>query len=259
MEDGWACLECLSVNHRAASQCTGCGSRRAFLRPATQAIADPAAGGSFCPHCGARALGAFCANCGNRLEPGIEAGAKAPTGRLLPVAAIIALVVLVVAVGVLALERLSPAYVALPGATTSGATGYAGSVFRGDGFSVRVPEAYGLQYARLGGADGWMGAHDNGEPIAFTVLPIRNLLPIEQSLEGALGRARSGGSNVGVTIRNETAVTLPAGAAYRYDGEFEGMPTVGYVFYRGSTALMLTTINMPARLAEQVASTIEFG
>ena len=91
----------------------------------------------------------------------------------------------------------------------------------------------------------------------MTVQALRDLVSAEQSLEGALGRARKALSAAGVSIVNADPVVLASHAAYKVTTNTTGV--VMFVFYRQNIAVLVTMVNVPAGRDDLVASTFDFG
>lgn len=135
--------------------------------------------------------------------------------------------------------------------SSAASQGVVGSVFNGDGYSITIPSDLGLEYSRNAGADLWAA-----EGMGVQVSVIRNLLGVEQSLEGALGRAKNGLENAGDTVVDAKAVALPAGPAYKVTSSTPGVYM--YAFYDQGTAALVMFFKVPSGTEDAIARTFQF-
>lgn len=131
----------------------------------------------------------------------------------------------------------------------------AGSLFNGDGFTVMIPDDPAFTYSRASGGDTWATASQ--PTMALSIYPVRNLLPGSQSLEGALGRAQQGIAAVeGASTPTISTVALPTGGAYRLDATASVGTIREYALYRNQTAWLVSFINFPPALSDQVIQSL---
>lgn len=132
-----------------------------------------------------------------------------------------------------------------------------GSPFAGDGYTLTVPAQPKFDYSRIAGMDSWVVTGATPEEAFGVLTPLTNLLPIEQSLEGALGRAKQGIESGGQTFKSATAVSEPAGPSYVV---LTDDPTIEeYVFYHAGVGIILLFKNVPAGVVDQVAASFRFA
>jgi hypothetical protein len=212
---------------------------------------------AFCPSCGTPRQPdmQYCAKCAYDFAstPQEVAGTPSSGSRIPLTLAAGALI----GIGVLAIAAV--AILSVIGGPASPTDPYPGERFHGDGYSILVPTEPTFSYSRDAGGDIWLSPEGTEPYLALYFATIPNLFAFEESLEGVLGRARSGVENTGATISGDTAVSLPAGPAYRIDASLGGGPVIAFVFYNGGVGYHLQTIGMDQEQATDIASTVVFG
>ena len=118
-----------------------------------------------------------------------------------------------------------------------------------------IPDTYPFVYGRVSNGDKW-AADVPGLPRGITVIVAANLLPGEESLEGALGRATNSLAYAGFSVRgNPQTVSLPAGGAYRVE---TNNGVTAYAFYGRGRVFAVMLINLTREEEEAVARSLAF-
>lgn len=273
MDNMWVCESCKSLNRANDEHCYKCRAPRVGIGPvsappqgAPALSVTPTPMVRFCLHCGAALPegASFCGSCGVRVAgqtlatsaPALRPGQLAvePKGANWPRIAVFGVLGVATAAILVSLALVGGHFLQV-GSATSAPT-LAGSLFRGDGYSILVPSTADWQYQRITtgeGEDMWT-AQTSGGAVGFSVITVTNLLPGEQNLEGALGRMQNAWSSMGAVADGDAQlVTLPSGSAYRQVGVDGAMTIVSYAFYRNGRVLLLTGFDLDLTEIESIA------